>query len=321
MSIARLGLIALLAGCTEYEINRKEPEEPPGAPEMPVDTANVTLVGDPIVDSWVLEPSDGVDIVVFGDTSGSMADELTTMGEKVTELINGTNTFTTAWQLMVVTGPYGCSASGILTNASPDYAAAFATAITTPPGIDLEDEWGLYNIAEALNAAEPGGCNEGFLRPSSPLHVIFISDEDDNSPGYDDPSIEDYWKPYLNSILDHKNDQDLVRMSAITGPVPAGCAGAEPGWGYTEAVGAQGGALLSICETWYDQIDMLVNASVQRPNFPLSREPLPETIEVRVNGTLRESGWRYLEETNYVRFDNDIPVTGDTVEITYLPAS
>jgi len=319
-ALRTFGLFTLLLGCSDYELNRKVPDDPAGIPEPGFDTANVTLVGDLIVDSWVLEPSDGIDIVVFGDTSGSMADELITMGGKVTEFINGLNAYTTAWQLIVVTGPTGCNVGGILTNETADYAATFATAITTPPGVDDEDEWGLYNVATALEAAAPGGCNEGFLRPLAPLHAIFISDEDDNSPGYDDATRDDYWQEYLNRMLETKASADQLRMSAITGPIPGGCVGAEPGWGYTEAVGAQGGALLSICEAWYEQIDMLVDASVQRPNFPLSRPPLVDTLEVRVNDLPRTEGWRYLEEGQAVRFEAEIPVTGDLVEISYLPA-
>jgi len=81
-----LSLFTLLLGCSDYELNRKVPDDPAGIPEPGFDTANVTLVGDLIVDSWVLEPSDGIDIVVFGDTSGSMADELITMGGKAQRL-------------------------------------------------------------------------------------------------------------------------------------------------------------------------------------------------------------------------------------------
>jgi len=65
---------------------------------------------------------------------------------------------------------------------------------------------------------------------------------------------------------------------------------------------------------------MLVDASVQRPNFPLSRPPLVDTLEVRVNDLPRTEGWRYLEEGQAVRFEAEIPVTGDLVEISYLPA-
>lgn len=310
----------LIGACTEYEINKAAGAAPQEDTAPPVDTAVEPPPPDPVQveNVWVLEPSDGVDIIIFGDTSGSMAEELVTMGDKITEFVDGLNTFTTEWRLMAITGPSGCRVDAIFDNTTTDYASRFATAIQTLPGVEDEDEWGLYNVATALDNTDVGECNDGFLREAAPLHAIFLSDEDDNSPGWDDPAQVEYWRTYLDQIVAHKNDPSLVRLSAITGPVPSGCTGAEPGWGYTEAVGEVDGQLLSICAAWYDQIDMLVDMSVQRSSYALSQLPDPDSIVVAVNGNTRSSGWSYVESSNSVIFSTDIPTTGDEVVVYYV---
>ena len=98
-----------------------------------------------------------------------------------------------------------------------------------------------------------GGCNEGFLRDDAILHVVFISDEDDNSPGWNEGD-PDYWLDYVDQIITIKGREDQVRFSAITGPAPDGCDGAEPGFGYNEAVTSIGGERLNICQDWASQI-------------------------------------------------------------------
>lgn len=316
-------VFALLGACSEYEINKAAEPEPPVETAQPEDTAPDSPPPDPVVveDVWVLEPSDGVDIIIFGDTSGSMAEELVTMGDKVTEFVDGLNAYTTEWRLMAITGPTGCAVDTIFDNTTADYAARFAVAIQTLPGVDQEDEWGLYNVATALDNTDAGECNEGFLREAAPLHAIFLSDEDDNSPGWDDTTIPEYWRTYLDQIVAHKSDPSLVRLSAITGPVPSGCAGAEPGWGYTEAVGEVDGQLLSICAAWYDQIDMLVDMSVQRSTYALSQVPDPDSLLVTVNSNTRSSGWAYDGAANTVVFTTDIPSTGDQVVVRYVVAA
>ena len=303
----------LLAACSEYEFH-------PGEDELPGDTATVEPVelDDGSADTWDLSQSD-VDVLFFGDTSGSMAVELKTLGGQVTDFVERLSSYTDRWQLLAVTGPDGCGNGGVLSADVADYAALFAAGITTAPGADEVDEWGLYNAAQALEMTDDGECNAGFLRDDARLHVIFISDEDDNSPGWDSGD-EEYWRPYVDQILDRKGDPDLVLFSGVIGPLPDGCDGAEPGRGYAEAVEATGGELLSICEAWYDELDSLVDASIRYALFHLSEVPLVDSLEVSVNGDLRLSGWSYDETDNAIRFVADAPVMGDHVTVTYDPA-
>lgn len=327
--MVHLLLPLLLTGCNEYNLNKSAPRDT-GAPEEtdspepeesdtpePEETA-----GDPVdeqLDQWDLSDVAGADLLFFGDTSGSMAVELTTMGDAIAGLIGSLTSFTESWQLLAVTGPTGCGVNGVLTPDTPDYEALFAAGLLTPPGEDLVDEWGLYNADAAIQATDEGECNAGFLRDGARLHVIFISDEDDNSPGYDSGDTS-YWTTYVNSIIAKKGSADDVRFSAIVGPTPDGCDGAEPGTGYAEAVLATGGALISICDDWSSQLDTLVDVSVEHTTFPLSRSPIVDTLAVAVNGSARTAGWAYEEAENAVVFSVAPPSTGDQVEIGYQVA-
>lgn len=302
-------------GCSDYEFapNELASEGETGTPEV-IDTG--TPADNTWVDSWDLAEVAGVDVLFFGDTSGSMAVELKTLGSQVTAFVDRLATYTDRWQLLAVTGPEGCGVNGVLSPETPDYATLFAAGITTPPGEDKVDEWGLHNASQAVAQATTGACNEGFLRPEARLHVIFISDEDDNSPGFDSGDA-DYWQAYTDAIVAARGDANQVVFSGVIGPTPKGCSGAEPGTGYAEAIEAYGGELLSICEAWYDQLDVLVDASVAWPIFHLTEIPVEGSVTVFVNGLQRTSGWTYSSIDNIVMFTENVPTIGDEVSVSY----
>jgi hypothetical protein len=301
-------LLTALGACQEYNFNHDEIEA--GG-----DDPSVLSEPESRFDNWNLDELPGTDVLFFGDTSGSMATELTTLGSLVGTFVTHMEDYTPSWQLLAVTGPSGCGVSGVITPDTTDFATVFSSAILTPPGEDEVDEWGLYNVAQAVQLSDDGECNQGFLRDEAVLHVIFISDEDDNSPGWDTDS--GYWQSYVDTIVAAKSDPSLVRMSAIAGPVPDGCDGAEPGTGYAEAVTATGGELLSICTDWTQQLDLLVQASIERSDFSLSTWPIVPSLSVVVNGESRDDGWEYVGADNLVRFDTDLPRSGDQVTIGY----
>ena len=266
-------------------------------------------------ESWDLELGSGVDILFFGDTSGSMTIELQTLGQKVTQFVEELVQYTDDWQLIAVTGPDGCGVGGVLDANTPNYASTFAEGIITPPGEDLVDEWGLYNVQMALEASVDGECNDGFLREDARLHVIFISDEDDNSPGWDSGN-PDYWKEYYSAITSNKKDFEQVMFSGIIGPVPNGCDGVEPGIGYEDLISETEGENVSICGDWETEIDRLVDATISYPLFSLEKIPIESSIQVIIDGET-QSAWDYEAERNAVYFEENPPKLGNTVSITY----
>jgi hypothetical protein len=177
------------------------------------------------------------------------------------------------------------------------------------------DEAGL---AAALLAAAPGQ-NPGFLREDARFHVVFVSDEDDQSP---------LTVPEYVERLQTLAGENGFAAHALVGDLPAGCSSgssaADPGARYLEATDSTGGFRESICAD--DYADLLVRVGLDVggtiSTFPLSQLPNPGSIEVEVNGVFiperEQDGWTYSPAQNAVIFDGrSIPRPGMGVAITY----
>lgn len=313
-------MLVLLA-CSDYEYATKSAADhgdDTGAPWNWTDGGEDGPGGiEEQTDRFVVEGSRAADFVFFGDTSGSMVDELTTLGSKMQEFVDALTAAETDWQLAAITGPTGCAVGGIFDPWTADVQTQFANAILTPPGEDYVDEWGLYNVATAVENTDAGECNEGLLRMNASLHAIFLSDENDDSPGSEDGDPE-YWRTYVNQIWGKKGSAADVMLSAIAGPVPDGCAGADPGYGYADATAETGGEFISLCDDWPSKVTLLATESVTQSRFQLSATPVVETLEVHRDGVPDTAGWTYDAAGNYVEFVTDPPVSGEVVQIHYL---
>ncbi len=312
----RCVLLLTAVGCHDYGLVSSDPGHPGAGPAWEESGPQPRLAYQPTSESWDLTGG-AADLLFFGDTSGSMSQELETLGAEAESIVAALEAYTIDWRLLAVTGPDGCGNNGVLSRDSQDYAALFADGLTRSPGADGVDEWGLYNAREAIRQSEPGLCNDGFLRRGATLQVVFISDEDDNSPGYDDGDPA-YWREYTDEILWHYAGDQPVIFSTISGPDPGGCDGAEPGVGYWQAAEEADGARLSICGDWSAELDLLARLSATRRLFALSEEPMPWSITVWVDGEERTTGWRYEPADGWIRFDDDPPVSGQEVVIDYL---
>ena len=83
---------------------------------------------------------------------------------------------------------------------------------------------------------------------------------------------------------------------------------------------ATGGLFLSICaKDWASHLEVLAVSSVaQKSSFELSQAPVPETVEVSIDGVNLSSGWTYNDLDQTVDFETEhIPTGGSTIEIEY----
>ncbi|MCB9683025.1 MAG: hypothetical protein H6733_16280 [Alphaproteobacteria bacterium] len=137
--------------------------------------------------------------------------------------------------------------------------------------------------ALALPTAELQRVNDGFYRQDAALHVIVISDEDDQSA----PALTR--NEFITFLQDLKTDPDVpVTFSSIVGPLPSGCASddgtATAGSTYLAVTNAVGGIARSICEDDWAPVleDLGLQAAGLRREYFLSEVPVPGTIEVWV---------------------------------------
>jgi hypothetical protein len=262
-------------------------------------------------DTWEVPTDPPADILFFVDQSCSMDDDQRALADNFSSFISALSTYTTDWHVLVANDDDGCG-YGVLNNSTANYEDKFSTMVKKGGG--LWTEAGLYVTSTAVDKTDGGECNSGFLRADALLHVITVSDEPDQSPGY--------WQTFVDAMIAKKGDAAHVRVSAVAGPVPGGCSdrdnSAEPGTGYNEAASYTGGEFLSICGNWSSHVKALAETSILVDTFALSKKPEPSSIVVYTNGTKRQSGWSYDSASNSIVFEeSSAPKEGATVQATY----
>ena len=305
-------------------------------------------------DEFVQSSGQEVDVLFVVDNSGSMSDEQDNLAANMDRFTDAAELWNNDYQLGVVNTELGGDAIFGGNNASPDRGKLLGNPrIVTAdhPRERFENnvrvgddgagaqESGLEAARLALSSErlheEPrgacdqcvdgeecvnGGCvgfNRGFLRDNAALELVFLSDEEDQSP-----ARVSFYIDFFKSIKGFRND-GLIHASAIVGP-RGGCqsnfGSADAGDRYIDVVDATGGTFHSICVQDYGPALNAIGdrAFGLRVQFFLSRVPDPGTIVVTVQGAPRDRGWDYDEDSNSVIFDaGSVPQPGEHVVIDY----
>lgn len=266
------------------------------------------------IDEWESPANSPSDIVFFVDQSCSMDSHSALLANNFSNLIANLDTYSTDWQIAVINDDNGCNHSGILTPSmgTASYISAFRSAVSTAGGFNTEQ---LLSVAQSgIEKTDSGECNSGLLRSNALLHLIFVSDEEEQSPGR--------WENYVNTIIAKKGSADNVRMSAIVGNNDTSCFGMDSSRGtrYVAAATDTDGIALEICSDWAipSNLEMLAEASVIQNTYELTNDAIEETVVVEVNGsTVSASDYYYDAPSNSVIFTNNTPEEGDTITISY----
>ena len=261
-------------------------------------------------EEWEVPANPPSDIVFYVDQSGSMGDDQARLASNFSTFISELNTYSTDWQIIVANADSGCNnTGGVLRPMATDYTTRFASAVSAGGG--WWTEAGLTVTSEAIDKTDPGECNYGFMRAGAMLHIIMVSDEVEQSSST--------WNWYVDKVIAKKGSAANVKFSAIVGDYPGGCATADPGEGYYQAVTATDGVFLSICSDWAtpSNLSMLAAASVQMAAYELAETAVESSIHVYVNGTEHLTGWHFDVADNTVIFDEGVPSEGDIVRVTY----
>lgn len=251
-----------------------------------------------------------VDLILLIDRSGSMQDN------NIDDVENGIPLFVQElnnvadWQLIEVTADDGCANGNVLTPSTPNVEQLL---------IDHAWDGGLFNQAltesllkladVALGKTGPGQCNDGFLRPGALLHVIAISDENEQSG-----KTGQYWVTQYESYV---AAPEFVKVSAVV-DINRRCGDNSGPGGYDDAVAATGGSLLNICNANWgaDFADLASGVLAGVRTYNLSYEAAPETIVVTING-VPTTDFEYSSAGNSVTILSPAVGEGDVVEITY----
>jgi len=292
--------------------------------ELDHDCDGVADPGGCVTDSFVQEADNRFDFLwVVEDSFTDFETIHGLLTDAAPALFDGLQKAGVDFRMAAVTtsSPMFVGAAPVLEPTTPDLLGGFA-AITHVGDQGSATERGLKfgwdALTMAVNQTPP---NLGFLREDAGLHVIYVSEEPDQSGS---------WSTYLTNYQSLKDDPDRFVAHAIVGvekDVPASCTGpagpAWPGDGYADVANATGGILASVCdEDWSAPF-----AAVATPApfllkwFELSQVPVESTIAVQVNGVLWVGLWAYDGDVNGVWFDlMTLPQAGDLIEISYQVA-
>ena len=228
---------------------------------------------------------------------------------------------------------YSMTGVQVITTATENPAAHFAANVHVGDrGSGFEQ--GLQGAFHALSEPLVSEENGDFLRDDAALSLVFVSDEEDQSPDpvsyyldfyYAVKSPVEGWEAY--------RDDTILNISAVVGDIPDGCEQASgedvypasPGYRYVDLAQRTGGVHDSICNEDFSPLvhELGLNISGLRSEFHLSKFPDELTLVVRVGpeGEVAEEiqeGWIYDCEQNRIVFDGEhIPPSLHRIEVAY----
>ena len=249
-------------------------------------------VADPVwvTESLVQDSAPAVDVLFVVDGTGSMAEEQASLVAAAGDFVGALEADSLDWQLAATSTDLedGGVLNGnpwILTPQHESPAAALAVALDigadhAPPSAGLD--------AAALALADDTGQNHGFRRESAALHVIFVSDGEDQSGTILGSNPVDAFLALL--LEEEARTGQPARASAVVGDSPAGCDGAtgeaSAGLRYLAVATRSGGASVSVCDADFAAVAARLGelAVVWPQECVLQGLPEAGTVSVEING-------------------------------------
>ncbi|MDF1563674.1 MAG: choice-of-anchor D domain-containing protein [Deltaproteobacteria bacterium] len=213
----------------------------------------------------------------------------------------------------------------VVTPALADPRGAFLATVAELAATNLfNSELGMEATFLAFSTAALTTTNQGFLSPEGPLHIVFVSDNDDWSPRDDL-----LYAHFLEALVGR--EVSSLTVSAVVTP-PEGCPLPSDttelvGHRYIGLAGRFGGIVRPVCSEadWSETMTALADVSTgSRWHFPLSDQPVPASIAVfveqRGGQRLPLTGWIHDPARNSVDFPETGPAPeGEAVVIEYEP--
>jgi hypothetical protein len=248
-------------------------------------------------DVWHQNPWEAVDIMMVVDNSCSMKPYQDKLAADFDLFFQYFADGGVDYRMAVVTTDaqdpeFGIIRGPIIDSDSLNPAERFAEAVT------VGTSGGGYELGlEAARVALTTSANGNFVREEASLSVIFVSDEQDASPG------EVSW--YIDELRDVKGqrEREAFTGSALTVTDPGACtpeqfALSTRGTRYVETALHTSAVSANLCAEDFGPIvtELALNTSAMRADFFLSEFPSPATLEVSVDEDMlpcEDGGWTY----------------------------
>lgn len=256
-----------------------------------------------------------VDILFVIDNSCSMGPNQVELSDNFNIFINTFAASQVDYRIAFITTDSPYFVGDVITRQTPDPVAEAMAQINSIGTSGSGSEKGMDNSKESLTSPGDASPGEQFFREGALLVVIYISDEDDSST-----TSPTEMSNFLKGL---KASDSLVIAHAVAGDVPGGCTGngnAQSGKDYYSLVTKMGGTFLSICdEDWGTPMEQLANDSTGPTALYISGDPIPDTIEVFVEGNMYHD-WVYDSSENLIYF-TVYPAEGSSIVVSYAVRS
>jgi hypothetical protein len=290
--------------------------------QLPADPA-LTLVSDRFVqDRSSAKP---VDILWVMDDSGSMANDQNRLARNFEAFIHEFLNRDLDFQMAITTtdgtprgdGKWNGNYIHLDTNAAQKNETKFIRDFQRTINVGTRGspvEMGLHTSLRFLQRYH-NRKPMPFVRDDAYLVIIYISDEEDQSP----LSVEHY----INSITNFKDSASMVKIYSIVTDKFIMNQWETVGHRYMKAADMVGGVKADIKEDFYPILrDMGLSIANLTESFALNQRPYNDQIEVLVDGEKVTTGYTYDHQTRSVRFDdNALPREGAEVEVRYMTLS
>ena len=299
----------------------------PETPEVQVVQGGDGVIEQYATQEYIQEEIPILDIVFVIDNSGSMGIFQGELSSQMTSFLNVFLSTGADFHLGFITTDRGyLQCSGVIcwisnSSANPvDWAQGVISQISTggsafEKGIEMAKKF--FENTDYDTGGAPG---TPFWRDDSTTVVIYVSDEPDFSIGS--------WTAYTGFFDTLKPDVNMMKHFAVIGDHPTGCGfqwntiwrNIAFGSGYWDMTQRYSGEWYSICSTdWGNQMQDLANTVTTRTRFPLdASDPIEDSIIVKINGQIVNSGWTYDPSSNSIVFQEGyIPEPTQTITIEY----
>ncbi len=304
-------VVAMQNACLDYSIG----DEDSSAVEPVVVEETFIQAAAPMLDTlWVI------------DNTGSMEEEQEALADSFASFVDALDGEDIDYQLGVVTTDIQRAGAGelvgspwIITPQADDPVADFVQAVEVgTDGTGPEAGFGAAYLA--LTEPNRSGSNRGFRRDGATLHVVVVSDTDDES----DELLGDDTVSTFAGFLEEEslNTGSQVLFSALAGETPNGCSGeggrAQPAERYETMVEYFGGVFSSICTSDMSAVVSAIGVfSIVYPSeFPLQASAVESTIKVELNDQRQNDGWSYEASPPTIVFDT-APAPDSIVTVRY----
>jgi hypothetical protein len=279
--------------------------------------------------------SNKVDILWVMDTTASMAAHQPNVVAQIGSFIDVIVSKNLDFHLAVTTTNMGSSGErgqfvgkpSILTSTTPDLKATFQSTLSSLQNTSALER-GIQASVTAISPPLVNGVNAGFLRSDAFLAIVYIGNENDQSPD----TVASY-EAQINAIKPAYQFSGawMANFIGVLNLDPSCSTNGQvnyPGARYMQLVGATDGINQSLCtsdlSSALSQIRQFI-VSVTT-SYKLNNTPVVDTIQVTVNGQVVPSdatnGWTYDPLSNVVWLHGSyISTNTSQVNVTYTNAN